>query len=115
MITNKKIKMIIIIIVIFIIVRIIIMNMIRIIALIIIITTQQLDPAPEKSPRSLLPRGYPGIAVALQTANANLCISVVTFLFRADATGTELQSESGFGTTCAAARVPPRARPELQL
>ena len=56
---------------IFIIIRITIMKMIRIIILIIIITTQQLEPAPEKSPRSLLPRGNPGIAVALQTAIAN--------------------------------------------
>ena len=36
------------------------------------------------------------------------------FLVLADAPGTELHIESGFGTTCAAARAPPRARPALQ-
>ena len=37
------------------------------------------------------------------------------FLVLADAPGTELYTEIGFGTTCAEARAPPRASPELQV
>ena len=85
-------------------------------------------PAPEKSPRSLLLRGYLGTAVALQTSVADLCISVVTFWFwltpRAQSSTQRavsappvrqpgLHPERDQSSNCKAARASPRGRPEV--